>query len=272
MVQNIYNTVNFYALRRSGQHAIIFWFLKKFELHLEPTSHQSDHFCSPDRVSVHFYNDQPIWPADYNKTNNHYNNIAFKENLSFKNSTFITRNFEDKCLHPRLVDGKNIIIVRDILNLVASRWKMVQQAIDQQPYLYTQESATNLLLKFITKTVPKIIHIWKKHVIYLNSPDPKNVAISYNEWVSSLEYRNQICNILNIPKEVDIINQVPHHGRGSSFIRYKLDKPSNYLSRYTQVNFPKKIIESLLYDKHLIQLNKDFFNIQINDDLLKKNN
>ena len=251
--------VNFFSIRRSGHHAVMFWYLRKYDLDLSPASPNSHHYCSLDRKSICFYN-------NCHGAENSWLDYANLEKLD-RNPSLLVRNYEDKEIQNLNFNGEQIIIMRDVLNLISTRYKKLEKLIEIRKNRYTQKEIVDKFVNFSIQEVPFIIKLWKKHYETVTK-NPQIKLILYNKWLISKEYREQISNLLNVTKNIDDIDYVPMHGTGSSFIGQKLDKVQNYLSRYKQVKLPKKITSLLLNDEILLQINKEIFELDIKNALM----
>ena len=148
----------------------------------------------------------------------------------------------------RMIEGDNVFyICRDFLNLMASRttkWHPNGNAY--------------------CRDFDHLMDVW----IHNHTANPKNM-ICYNQWVVSKKYRQQIAKNLDIPNDIDNYDRVPAEGSGSSFIGRNLEcSPTNYLIRYKQVKFDKRMKAQILRNEKLLQLNEEIYGMKI-PDLLK---
>ena len=258
--------INFYSLRRSGQHAIIFWYLFKYNLNLVPLnsnlSHYfSYHYCSEDKETLFFINDQ-THPDQWKQ--------VLKSCKIKPENPILIRNFEDQFVNFE-TRGENIVIVRDLINLISSRKKLLENIIEQprlrptqlQHKIYTQEEIERIRASF-TKEIPSLIQKWKSHVGFLTRKNlPINVVV-YNKWLLSKDYRKDISLKLNMPENIDITSYIPRTGDCSSFIGQTLEKEkANYLKRHKLVNLPNDIKEIIINDKFLIDLHQEHFDLNL---------
>jgi hypothetical protein len=181
------NEYRVFGLRRGGNHAIISWIISAME-----------------DDSVYFFNDIL---HDYDKL---YKSVITSyldekiEKLSHKikkNPTWsedkkcIIQSYEDQPLsiinevekqYNGVVKNKiNIIIVRDIYNLIASRLELCRAGSS------------------FTEVTNDVCELWLEYVNEYLNPSNNTVCINYNKWNENEEYRNMIADKLGI-KNPDI--------------------------------------------------------------------
>lgn len=216
---------NIYGLSRSGNHAIIFWIIHNY-------------VDSVKNIGKEIY-------IDENQTLCYLNNVniyesILKNNFPLKHFNIAIKSYED------IEFNKNttIIILRDFLNLLCSRYKKYSKNI-----CFNEYYICDLL---------RLINVWKQHTY-----SPKK-TIKYNNWLVSKEYRDKISEqIVGIFNRSDNINYMPDIGGGSSFEINDQQDAEQYISRYKQVKIPKYMIDYILSDKELLDLNKKIFSIDI---------
>ncbi len=216
---------NIHGLSRSGNHAIIFWIIHNY-------------VDSVKNISKEIY-------IDENQTLCYLNNVniyepILKNNFPLKHFNVVIKSYEDIEFNK----DTTIIILRDFLNLLCSRYKKYPKNI-----CFDEHYICDLL---------KLINVWKQH-----THSPKRI-IKYNEWLISKIYRDKISEqIVGISNKSDNISYIPDIGGGSSFeINYQQDA-EQYISRYKQVQIPEYMIDHILSDKELLDLNKKIFSIDI---------
>lgn len=227
------------SMQRSGHHAIIFWLLENLGGY---KSSISNNCYWNDETKVYYYNDC-----------NHMR-YSFIENYKY-----LFTSFEDiyACIN-RNSDDKIVIILRDFINMFASRYKKFGDKLGLNNY-YLQN-------------LDEIIKVWKQHAktIIENYNNNNVIGILYNKWLLNKNYRDEICEHFGIKNQKDKIDYVPTIGEGSSFIGQKLEeKKENYLNRYKNINIPSYILIKIKYDDELIELNKILFNIDLLKELQK---
>ena len=217
---------------RSGNHAIIFWLMNN----LGGYTNKMDGcvYWNPD-TQVYFYNN----------CNHIKYNFAPHFNIMFKS-------FEDIYTHdPDMPDHHKIIIIRDFINLVSSRFRKYKNKLGLN-WSYLQD-------------LEPIIKLWKIQAKEcLNNPSV--IPILYNSWLTSKDYRDEISERLSIPNAVDNTSYVSVIGEGSSFCGKKLEQDKgSYLERFKSVDLPQEMKNKILADEELLELNLTLFGIDIKD-------
>lgn len=241
-------TICFMGLQRSGNHAIINWIASQLNM--------------PKVYLLNAINliDNPYISACAENTNNTmiFNNFSLdrqKEStgkLSYKDCLIYS--YEDKDLldicniqHTDFINKcigaskqhYNIMILRDPFNLLASRL--------QREYGGGRNSIS------VIHHMSYFIYIYKQYIkefIGLTHIIPNNkILINFNQWISDIKYRSQICNLLNIKFTDQNFQYVPKVGGGSSFNRSQryINDHTTLLSRY----------EKFVHDPSMLLLKKD---------------
>jgi hypothetical protein len=222
-----------YSMQRTGHHAVLFWLLNNFG---GWTKSMETYIFWNDNTKLYYYNDCNHMPyhivSDYNK---------------------LFMSYEDTFNHVK--HGPQdvvIIILRDFLNMLASRYKK-----------YGNKLAFNI---YYLQDIDKIIDMWKTQAKASLSDAPNTVTILYNKWLTDNNYRNEICQKFSINNTNDKIDLVPEMGQGSSFCGMKLESDKDsYLKRFQQIELPHDIKVKIMQDKELIDLNKRIFDIDISN-------
>lgn len=217
---------NIYGLSRSGNHAIIFWIIHNF---VDSITHIGN--------SIHIDNNRILCYI------NNFNTFEGQIKNNFPCDLFpvVIKSYED------IEFNKNtsIIILRDFINLLSSRYKKYQP---------------NICLdnKYICDLI-RLINIWKQHT---KSPIK---TILYNKWLVSKEYRDMVSTkIVGIDNNKDNTSYVSSFGEGSSFSDSSTRQNSfEYLTRYKKVKLPQYIIDYILQDQELLDINKQIFDLDI---------
>ena len=211
-----------YGLRRSGNHAILEWMIKNFSQkdqrhvikHRLITSGNS---CYLNAINEYIQSRDLF--IDYNFAKITYKNLLISyEDIPETMNTEYTLGFN------------KIVILRDILNVIASRYKRM---IDLDP-----KSLDYRLMKIDEN----LFNCWKSHA----SAFKKNVLIiKFEDWLSSKEQRDKIANSLGC-KNIDCVSTIPFHGGGSSFSKMeKIPSAKDLQSRSEQVQLPSEILERI---------------------------
>lgn len=220
--------IHIYTLCRSGNHCIIYWFLNN----CGGITHKRDNYLYQNpKLGLYYYNN--------------CNHLKHKFTNNYK---IMVRSYEDMNDAPINNNFTTVIIIRDILNTVASRYKKYNPKLGlNHTYL---------------ENIDDIIKVWKrlaKKIINKNV-----IGILYNKWLTDSKYRDIISSKLGKHNQYDNIDYVPNIGHGSSFCGVKLENDRiRYLERYKMVNLPKEIIDKLKKDTELVNLNKKLFDMDI---------
>lgn len=224
------NDIQFYGIKRSGNHAIISWILG----HFENSIHYND--CTVDKNSNIFYKtcEEPQTP----QSNNFRKLVSFEDNLQSNNSTI-------KYIGDLLPSSKlRIIIIRDPYNTYASRIKLSEK----------------LKIKSISWCNPEIwIDIAKEFLgitNYLNA----SLKINYNMWFKNKNYRKELSKNFGLFTDKNI-NLVYPDKIGSSFDDFKYNTEASKMSvihRWkTMIN--THAFKEIFKNKELISLNNMLF-------------
>lgn len=224
------NFIEFYGLRRSGNHAIIAWLMKNlssYEAELETLIAPFPElgFISKRCGDVYHLNDVG---SGWSVGNPEYLAGLIDAYVSMGAKTIVI-SYEDyspeaSLLHtfPGKFDflkgAKKIALIRDLVNVISSRYK-AQQKISPEKVSFGVN---------IDK-----VNYWIKTAI------GSEFKIKYEDWLTSKEYRDQICKELQIPNR-DITNHVSSAGGGSSFSGIFPVNKDRLLNRHKEVNLPKE--------------------------------
>jgi len=232
--------IEVYGLRRSGNHAIIGWLLKNMCTN-EVTNTESlvapwpsSGFLSQRCDDVYHINDVGSGWSVGNPTYvrgliDAYISMGAKRIIiSYEDTTHRPSLYGlDKDLFYFLENSKKIVILRDLANTFASRLMASIKEFGEPNW----DKSPNPFL--ITEL---IINKWSINEMF------EGTKINYENWLTSKEYRDQICRDLNIENR-DITSEISNAGGGSSF-KNTLDKET-LLRRYKQVEFPREIVDFL---------------------------
>ena len=214
--------LNFCGLSRSGNHAIILWFLNNIG---EATLLGKQTYHNTDRKFIYFNNISRAGYAGFDFSIPKYERMFYS--------------WEDVDL-----DWENTFFIgRDFLNLYASRQKKFREEHTNSTY------CTNLT---------ELIDLW---VVHHNKPE----CFYYNFWVQYKWYRDIVAEKLGVPNLNDVTKNVSPIGEGSSFVGLNLDKPTNYLERYKHIKLSDDFINVVLSHKELIKMNKEIYNIDMEE-------
>ncbi len=221
-----------WGIKRSGHHAILHWIMS----HYTNKSYINDILGN---TAFKLYKDTPF-PVEIQRSNNHFYNI---EDGDFQNiSNRFTR--VQKLGLCNLTDNfVDIIIIRDIFNLIASRIASTINMKIDIINLYKQYAK-----EFLRQTQ------------FLKNP----ILINYNTWFISQEYRQSILDRLNIQhssKSREYLQKVTKEGKGSSFDQMKYDTKAQdmkVLDRWEYFKDDEKYIKHF-NDNELLDLTYQIF-------------
>ena len=215
-------TYDICGLSRSGNHAIIFWIIDNL---VESIQHIGNDIYIDKNQKVCFINNVNI----HNKLNSYI--------FSSYNFDYLIRSYEDMFFNYQT----NIIILRDFLNLICSRYKK-----------YNNYKHNICLNNEYICDIHYLIKVWKQHTHSLEK------TILYNKWCLSKTYRDKVCkNLIGIDNLVDNFDKISKIGGGSSF------ENKDYLNRYNLIDLPSHIKKIILEDNELLELNEKLFSIKI---------
>lgn len=174
-----------FGLRRSGNHAIIAWILSAFEdnsvYYFNDVLHDYDKLYNTMMISC---DDEKMGNAGCKlvqnpKWNEHKRCII----QTYEDCPLTIINEIDKQNIPAKYRF-NILILRDIHNLVASRLELYRNG------------------SIFTEVTQDLLSLWNDHAKEFLQPNTINVCINYNKWNHDKIYRNNIAQQLNIqPRE-----------------------------------------------------------------------
>jgi len=185
------------GMRRSGNHAVINWIVSQIP---------------GDKL---FFNDVDIFdPLNRNclvgfqkeNKNGRYNLLIYSFEDRILNSVADDNVYPQKKAYKHLVEERlDIIIIRDPFNLFASRRKLKSQFERKTTYI-SGLSAPQLWVTYANEFLGE--------TKYLKN---KKIAINYNRWCSSKNYRSKIADSLGIVFTDYGFGKVTKFGGGSSF-------------------------------------------------------
>lgn len=191
-MQKTNNLIFFSHLRRSGGHAVMHFIHRLYDVPKLLVHNINIGAGSPNRSEFNpDWNEYKILKQqnlclityeDHNLENSFWNRIKFRKQVIGEYKNFY-----------------HIISLRDPYNMMASRWTW-------------HGKYKNL------KGAENVIKVWKLHAKeFINPSLPFLVAVNYNEWYQSQEYRRQLAEQLGQTFKDDNWFQTSADGQGSSF-------------------------------------------------------
>ena len=213
-----------YGLRRSGNHAFVEWLNKN----LGGSSEQ--HRISPYMT----YCGKSCY---VNSIAEYENTSALDINYRFADFTFenLIVTYEDVPFAYEASQARGfpkIVLIRDILNVVASRYKMLSM---HRP---DQIEKGNLC-----SVNESMFQTWLNHASIVSSHRIK--LVKFESWITSLAYRNKISELIGF-KNIDAMHEISFHGGGSSFSgRSRVPTPDELKNRWKEVKIPTKFLDRI---------------------------
>jgi hypothetical protein len=200
--------IEFYAMRRSGHHAIMEWLFYHIK---EPIFFIND--IEPV-IKNKNYKDSGVWknPIKSGEYSNYFQNYSFNyEDASPEKLQILMRKYYTHCLIKKPEKISKIFIIRDPFNLFASRLKFFKEKklknITASGSGWSDEKAVSLWCEYAREYLGETRYI------------PDRVFIDYNKWCSDSKYRAKIITPFN--KRGEYLDEgrgrVPPNGGGSSF-------------------------------------------------------
>ncbi|WP_029075743.1 hypothetical protein [Kaistia adipata] len=156
---------------------------------------------------------------------------------------------EDPIFDPWPANIRHILLIRDPLNMFASRIRMTEG-------LHNVGGAEGEALYFRNS-----ISLWKSHAReFLGDTRhlPEHVGIYYDSWLTDLAYRADIAARLGLVPDEAALEIVPPHGGGSSFegmAPLGADAVERRLSRHSQLSEGEQVLFArILCDPELLAL------------------
>jgi hypothetical protein len=216
--KSVRSQLEFYAMRRSGHHAIMHWIFAQIK---EPIYFHNDIIChKPPNMYVD--RGRIVGKGSPFPTNLPY----FAFNCEDSSLARIKEHKKDSKSLMRLKSPKKlnkILILRDPFNLFASRIRL----FDRNNTIRKEEGKGLFSIKRNSDQISEIgwadsrmAERWKEHAReFLGEASllEGSISISYNEWFSSEDYRKQISKKLGLDFSDKGILKVPSNGLGSSF-------------------------------------------------------
>jgi len=244
------------ALKRSGQHGVINWLSHQVDadvLHVNNCIHGWDegqlqpmafgmavHYTwNSDEKNHTVKNFCFDWKIDIVLSRKLQQEFAYTDFSAVQNFVYNIEDFDLKTWDEKkfadfqqLTPCKKIIIIRDPFNFIAS---CLQRHIDPP-----DAGATDVADFLVDR-----MELWKQHARAALDEKSDYYAIKFNDWFSSQEYREQVCDDLGLFFTDNGLNAVLNFGSGSSFDREKYDanaQKMKVLQRWKQYPDQEKLL------------------------------
>lgn len=227
-------------MQKSGQHAIIRWICRQYPSALHVNCVLREDLEKP-RASNFYKNGDLIWSKE----------ITPLESTQIDCHTLLW-NVEGEPIE-KYNDWNQIVVVRDPLNLFASRQKR-------------GTTNTSYIDAYGRDIDP--IKVYKQHIEKYTSGD--TVGVNFNYWFKRKEYRRDIARHLHLGFTDIGVNDVLEgkgHGGASSFDRttyHGKAQEMDVLNRYKDVDVSK------LMDKELLDISRHLFGMNVKWDMRRK--
>ena len=222
----------FYGLRRSGNHAILEWLIQNMG-------------GSGERKVVFWRRLMAVKLAAYiNEANTYPSLEVLQEHHRIANTIFekLIVSYEDVNLDyvlPVTTGYKNIVIIRDIPNLFASRYK--KSIGYEQPWDFGA-----------MRIDEHSVDIWKNHALTGLNGDA--ILIQFEKWLDSKEYRDKIAALFGCDN-YDITDTITEFGEGSSFSGQNVPTAEDLKNRSNQIELPEEV-QQRIEQEDIIELRK----------------
>jgi hypothetical protein len=216
--------IEFTGMSRSGNHPIIFWMMRNVSntenitTVEEDTVYVSDNCIFLNNISSRLKLDdqREIINRELSKKTYEWYILSYEDcHIGVKHD--LNYNFEKKY---------KFSIVRDIQNLLASRLKRTDDVFKWRKQIDT-----------CMRIYPSFFEHYISHKNWNNS-------ISYDKWLVDKNYRDSVCNVVNV-NNLDYNKKVTENGYGSSFVGFNLDSVENLLNRKNMYKIPDKYLNKI---------------------------
>lgn len=194
------NVIEVYGTRRSGHHGIIGWLKHNFD-------------AKYGKKKVFYLNDL---------TNNHgLQGVALDikiEEIRNNGAEYLFVSYEDEFTSTTRIEGptKKIVVIRDIINNAASRYKAHPHGAMEIKDRY--------------------VNIWKEHAVF-------PAKIRFEDFIANKEVRDSFSLSLGV-ENIDVTDDMIYcSNNGSSFVSKTKDTIENYLTRYKMVEIPESKLQ-----------------------------
>lgn len=231
------------CLKRSGQHAIINWMAQQ-------NTHDSLHYNN----CVRGWRDKELQPMlphmvvsySYNGASHDIVNYFVDHKIDEKQHSLMKEKFRRTSFNnivDRLYNVEDLSLAEyrenEMWNFTQLRAEHQNILILRDPYNFIASCLQRLVnppdpgARDVGEQLPERMKIWKEHASQIVNGDRVEqdfYFINYNEWFSSVNYRQEICNDLGLTFTDRGVNKVMNFGEGSSFDRRAYDGSAQKMS------------------------------------------
>lgn len=238
--------LRFLGMRRSGNHAIIDWFIRSV---LESRNDAKHVFLNNINAKMSGYRQRYLTPEpDSYRRAGLTRMIAPRRWRKFSQLDLLVRSYEDHTVEyfyppePQKYYGasrirRNYVILRDPLNLLASRRKAKMTA--------TREGLSE-------------IDLYLNHAKLLDQPKDEIRIVLYNLWLIDPEYRSGLAQDLGVAPAA-LSAQPTRHGGGSSFSGIEREVQKNELLNRWLLAADQGVLDDAIDHKGIQRVIKDYF-------------
>lgn len=229
-----------YGLKRGGHHAVINWVLAHYDSWL----YCNNCLCVDRKINVQY-------DSDIRSKGERPYQIKL---LSFEDRPFFSESSFESVCEANKKPSRNILILRDVYNTFASRFK-------KRRFPHIQGWGE----KWINFDD---LSIWKKYALeFVGTTNFMSdaIKINYNRWFSDQEYRKKISGNFGEFTD-DGLEEVLDFGLGSSFDYLKFHgnaQKMNVGGRWKEFCSDEEYIRCVTSDEEVLTLNKEIFGCSI---------
>ena len=262
--KSIGTQLEFYAMMRSGQHAIMYWIFSQIN---SPIYFHNDILC-------HNYpkvlTNKGVWiNADSDYTSSRFNWFACNlEDISILNIENIYKKYSDVLRFSSFDILRKIMIIRDPFNMFASRYRIYYRLNQINKKQGIKEREKDRHTNYNSKIAwfdKGSVDRWKEYAReFLGSTSflgSQKLLIDYNRWFKDMNYRKKISSELGLKFSDKKLNFVPNHGYGSSFDVRTMNKKAQSMDVFNRwrhfVDDDQYI--NIIRDRELIDLSMQIY-------------
>ncbi len=236
--------MQFFALRRSGHHAImnwVMWSIPGLVVFRNDRAMNQEKVVQPGRVQIYH------GPRKLN-ISQQFADFTWNH---FPLSTRV-ENFED-AENLEFVGGYlSVLVMRDFYNNMASRLKWEREIRSRFRDESTQEDEAR-------EHMHKAKKLWKEYARVAISPPESVVVCHYDHWVGDEEYRKTLATSLGVSGHQSAIRSTAQYGPGSSFEGKQSTPDANKLTHRFELFNDDDFFIDFVRDDEIVELNDQLF-------------